>query len=149
MKLTERIREDLTRAMKSRDAATTGTLRLIQAAFQNEQIALGHELSDEEAEAVIRRGAKQRRESIEQYEKGGREDLASKERSELELLETYLPSMMSEEETDRAVGEAIRETGATSPKDTGAVMKELMSKHRGRIDGKIAQQAVAKRLSQA
>jgi uncharacterized protein len=149
MKLTERIREDLTRAMKSRDAATTGTLRLIQAAFQNERIALGHELSDEEAEAVIRRGAKQRRESIEQYEKGGREDLASKERSELELLETYLPSMMSHEDTDRAVEEAIRETGATSPKDTGAVMKELMSKHRGRIDGKLAQQAVARRLSQA
>lgn len=149
MKLTGRIREDLTRAMKSRDAATTGTLRLIQAAIQNEQIALGHELSDEEAEAVIRRGAKQRRDSIEQYEKGGREDLASKERSELELLETYLPSMMSDEETDRAVEEAIRETGATSPKDTGAVMKELMVKHRGRIDGRAAQQAVAKRLSQA
>jgi uncharacterized protein len=148
MKLTERIRSDLTRAMKSREAATTGTLRLIQAAIQNEQIALGHDLTDEETEAVIRRAAKQRRDSIEQYEKGGREDLASRERSELALIETYLPAMMTEEETAKAVEEAIRESGATSTKDTGGVMKELMAKHRGRIDGKVAQQAVTKRLSQ-
>lgn len=95
---------------------------------------------------IILRAAKQRRESIDQYEKASREDLAAREREELELIETYLPKMMSEAETEKAVDVAISETGASSKKDLGAVMGKLMSKHRGEIDGKLAQQIAARKL---
>lgn len=132
--------------MKERAATRLATLRLLQAALKNEQIALGHELSDAEAQVVILRAAKQRRDSIDQYEKASREDLASREREELELIETYLPKMMSEAETEKAVDAAISETGASSKKDLGAVMGKLMSQHRGEIDGKLAQQIAARKL---
>ena len=147
MSVTEQIRTDLTQAMKARETTRTATLRLLQAAIKNEQIALGHELSDDEAQSIIRKAAKQRRDSIDQYEKASREDLASREREELEIIETYLPKMMSEDQTEKAVDAAIAETGATSKKDTGAVMGKLMSKHKGVIDGKMAQQIVARKLS--
>lgn len=133
--------------MKERAATKLATLRLLQAALKNEQIAVGHELSDEEAQAIILKAAKQRRDSIDQYEKAQREDLASREREELELIETYLPKMMSEAETERAVDEAISETGASSKKDMGAIMGNLMSRHRGAIDGKLAQQIASRKLS--
>lgn len=146
MALTEQIRSDLTSAMKERAATKLATLRLLQAALKNEQIALGHELSDSEAQAVILRAAKQRRDSIDQYEKASREDLAAREREELELIETYLPKLMSKDETEKAVDAAISEAGATSKKDLGAVMGKLMSQHRGAIDGKLAQQIAARKL---
>lgn len=146
MGLTEQIRADLTSAMKERAAVKLATLRLIQAALQNEQIAVGHELSDAEAQGVILKAAKQRRDSIEQYEKASREDLAAREREELELIESYLPKMMSESETEKAVDAAIAESGASSKKDLGAVMGKLMSQHRGAIDGKLAQQIAARKL---
>ncbi len=132
--------------MKERAAVKVSTLRLIQAAIQNEQIALGHDLSDAEAQTVILRAAKQRRDSIEQYEKAAREDLAAREREELELIEAYLPKMMSEAETEKAVDAAIAESGAKSKKDMGAVMGKLMAKHRGAIDGKLAQQIAGRKL---
>lgn len=132
--------------MKERAATKLATLRLLQAALKNEQIALGHELSDSEAQAVILRAAKQRRDSIDQYEKASREDLAAREREELELIETYLPKLMSKDETEKAVDAAISEAGATSKKDLGAVMGKLMSQHRGAIDGKLAQQIAARKL---
>lgn len=132
--------------MKERAATKLATLRLLQAALKNEQIALGHELSDSEAQAVILRAAKQRRDSIDQYEKASREDLAAREREELELIETYLPKLMSKDETEKAVDAAISEAGATSKKDLGAVMGKLMAQHRGAIDGKLAQQIAARKL---
>ncbi len=146
MALTDRIRADLTEAMKARDAARLSTLRLVQAAIKNEQIDKGHELSDEEAEAVVRRAVKQRHDSVEQYRKGGREDLAAKEEAEIAMLEAYLPQMMTREETEAAVDEAISRTGATSKKDLGRVMKEIMSAHRGRVDGKTVQEILGKKL---
>ena len=147
MSLAEQIRTDLTTAMKARDTARTSTLRMVQAALKNEQIEKGRELSDEEAEAVLRRAVKQRNDSIEQYRKGGREDLAAKEESELAMLQAYLPQMMSPAETEAAVDDAIASTGASSKKDTGKVMKEIMAAHKGRVDGKLVQEILGRKLS--
>lgn len=146
MSLTERIRTDLTAAMKARDAARLSTLRLVQAALKNEQIEKGHELADEEAEAVLRRALKQRQDSVEQYRKGSREDLASKEEAEIAILQSYLPQLLSEAETESIVDEAIARTGATSKKDLGKVMKEIMAAHKGRVDGKVVQGILGRKL---
>jgi uncharacterized protein YqeY len=146
MKLTERIRTELTESMKARDAVRTSTLRMIQAAFKNEQIEKGHELSDEEAEAVIRRAVKQRQDSIEQYGKGGRQDLVDKEKVELALLQNYLPQQMSDIETEKMVQDVIAMVGATSKADVGRCMKEIMAKHKGNVDGKKVQQILTRCL---
>ncbi|HEU5162016.1 MAG TPA: GatB/YqeY domain-containing protein [Thermoanaerobaculia bacterium] len=146
MSLTERIRADLTTAMKARDAARLSTLRLVQAALKNEQIEKGHELSDEEAEAVLRRALKQRQDSVEQYRKGSREDLAAKEEAEIVILQEYLPQLLSEVETERIIDETIARTGAESKKDMGKVMKEIMAAHKGRVDGKLVQSILGKKL---
>ena len=147
MSLTERIRTDLTAAMKARDAARLSTLRLVQSALKNEQIEKGHELSDEEAEAVLRRAVKQRQDSVEQYRKGNREDLAAKEEAEIGVLQEYLPQMLSDAETERIVDEAIATTGATSKKDMGKVMKAIMAVHKGRVDGKVVQTVLGRKLT--
>ena len=144
-KLTERIRAELTESMKARDAARTSTLRMLQASLKNEQIEKGHELSDEEAEAVIRRAVKQRQDSIEQFTKGGRQDLVDKERAELGMLQVYLPQQMSDIETEKLVQDVIAMVGAESKADVGKVMKEIMASHKGRVDGKKVQ-AILNRL---
>jgi uncharacterized protein YqeY len=146
MKLTEQIRAHLTEAMKSRDAGRTSTLRMLQAALKNEQIDKGHELSDEEAVAVVQRGVKQRHDSIEQYSKANREDLASKERAELEILQAYLPAQMPDDQVEAAVREVIAAVGAESKKDSGKVMKEMMARYRGQVDGKRVQEVVGRLL---
>src|SRR5205814_4555134 len=99
-KLTEQIRADLTESMKARTAERTSTLRMLQAALKNEQISVGHELSDEEAMAIIRKGIKQRIDSIEQFTKGNRPELAAKEKGEMEILKAYLPPELSEAELE-------------------------------------------------
>ena len=146
MKLTEQIRSDLTDAMRARDAARLSTLRLIQAAIKNEQIDKGHELSDEEAQVVIHRAVKQRQDSIEQYTKGNRPELAEKESAELVTLQSYLPQMMSDDETEAALKDIVASVGATSKKDMGKVMKEVMARHKGRIDGRKVQEWIGKLL---
>jgi uncharacterized protein len=133
-KLTEQVRADLTESMKARDAARTAVLRLLQSALKNEQIEKGHELSDEEALAVIRRGVKQR------------QDLVDNERREMELLQTYLPQQISDEEVETIVRETIAAIGASSKKDSGKVMKEVMAKHKGVVDGKKVQEIVGRLL---
>ena len=145
-KLTEQIRADLTEAMKARDAARTSTLRMLQSAIKYEQIEVGHELSDEEAMAVIRKGVKQRLDSIEQYTKGNRPDLASKEASELEILRTYLPPELGDDEIESGVREIIASTGAQSKKDMGKVMKEASARYKGRVEGKKIQEIVSRLL---
>lgn len=147
MKLTEKIRADLTESMKARDAARLSTLRMLQAALKNEQIDKGHELSDDEAMAVIQRGVKQRQDSIEQYTKGNRPELAEKERAELVMLQGYLPAQMSDEEAQSAVQAVIAELGVASKKDAGRVMKEMMARYRGRVDGKKVQEIVGRILA--
>jgi hypothetical protein len=146
MSLTEKIRADLTESMKAKDAARTSTLRMLQSALKYEQIEKGHELSDEEAIAIIQRAVKQRQDSIEQYTSGNRPELAEKERSELEMLQKYLPAQLSDEEAEEIVREAIASTGAESRKDTGKVMKEVRAQHKGRIDGRKVQEIVGRLL---
>jgi uncharacterized protein YqeY len=145
-KLTEQIRADLTESMKARTAERTSTLRMLQAAIKNEQISLGHELSDEEALAVIRKGVKQRLDSVEQYTKGSRPDLASKEAAEIEMLKVYLPPELSDAELESGLRDIIASTGAQSKKDMGKVMKEASARYKGRAEGRKIQEIVSRLL---
>ena len=145
-KLADQVRADLTESMKARSAERTSVLRMLQAAIKNEQINVQHELADEEVLTVIRKAVKQRQDSIEQYTKGNRPDLASKEASELEILKTYLPPELSDEEIESGVREIIASTGAQSKKDMGKVMKEATARYKGRADGKKIQEIVQRLL---
>src|SRR5438445_3667616 len=145
-KLTEQIRADLTESMKARSAGRTSTLRMLQAALKNEQINLGHELSDEEAMSVVRKSIKQRQDSIEQFTKGNRPELAAKEKTEMEILKAYMPPELSDSELEGGVREIIASTGAQSKKDMGKVMKEATARYKGRADGKKIQEIVARLL---
>ncbi len=145
-KLTEQVRADLTESMKARTAERTSTLRMLQAAIKNEQINLGHELSDEEALSVIRKSVKQRHDSIEQYTKGNRPDLASKEAAEVEILKSYMPPELSDSELESGLREIIASTGAQSKKDMGKVMKEATARYKGRVDGRKIQEIVSRLL---
>jgi uncharacterized protein YqeY len=144
--LTEKIRADMTVAMKAQEKERLSTLRMLQSALKNEQINSGHELSDEEAMVVIRKAVKQRQDSIEQYTNAGRTELADKEKSEMELLKTYLPAEMSDEELEAGLREIIASTGAQSKKDMGKVMKEATARFKGRADGKKIQETVGRLL---
>ena len=140
-----RIESDLKSALKGGEKRRIATLRLLLAAMQNEKIHAGRELTDEEAQAVIRRAVKQRRESIDQFTRGGRDDLARGETEELAILEAYLPKGLSDEEVEAEIRRIIAEKGFSSARDAGLVMKELMAAHRGRVEGKRAQD-IARRL---
>lgn len=145
-KLTEQIRADLTEAMKAKQAERLSTLRMLQSALKYQQIEAGHELSDEEALGVIRKAVKQRLDSIEQYEKANRPELAAKEKSELDLLKTYMPPELTDEELESGLREIIASTGAASKKDLGKVMKEATARFKGRVDGKKIQEVVSRLL---
>ncbi len=145
-KLTEQIRAELTEAMKARDAEKLSTLRMLQSSLKYQQIEVGHELTDEEALTVIRKAVKQRQDSIEQYEKGNRPELAAKERSEMIMLQAYLPPELSDEEIEGGGKEIIASTGAASKKDMGKVMKEATARYKGRVDGKKIQEMVSRLL---
>ena len=119
MSLTERIVADITAAMKAKKQERLGTLRMAKAALMNRKIEKGGELDEGEEQKVLQSLVKQRRDSVEQYEKAGRAELAEKETAEIAVLEEYLPQAASQEEIDRAVEEAIAETGASSMKDMG------------------------------
>jgi hypothetical protein len=144
--LTDKVRADMTEAMKAQEKERLSTLRMLQSALKNEQINVGHELSDEEAMIVIRKAMKQRQDSIEQYQNAGRTELAEKERSEMELLKTYLPAELTPEELESGIREIIASTGAQSKKDLGKVMKEATARFKGRVDGKKVQEVVARLL---
>jgi uncharacterized protein YqeY len=144
--LTQQVRADMVESMKARTAERTSTLRMLQSALKNEQINVGHELSDEEAMSVIRKAVKQRLDSIEQYTKGNRPELAAKEQSEMEILKAYLPPELSDEEIESGLREIVAATGATSKKDMGKVMKEATVRYKGRVDGKKIQEIVGRLL---
>jgi uncharacterized protein len=147
MSLKERITGDMTAAMKSRDAARLSTLRMVKAAVQNREIEKGGELSEDELTKALQSLVKQRRDSVEQYEKAGREELAEKERAEIAVIEEYLPQSASREEIERAVEEAVAETGASSLKEMGAVMKAALARLAGRnADGKTVSELVKAKL---
>jgi len=145
-KLSDQVRADLTESMKARSAERTSVLRMLQAAIKNEQINVQHELADEEVLTVIRKAVKQRQDSIEQYTKGNRPDLAAKEASELEILKTYMPPELGDDELEAGVREIIASTSAQSKKDMGKVMKEATARYKGRADGKKIQEIVQRLL---
>ncbi len=147
MSLKDKITGDLTAAMKAKDTNRTSVLRMVKANLMNRQIEKGADLTDEEITKALQSLVKQRRDSIEQYENAGRAELADKEKSELTVIENYLPQAATREEIERAVTEAISETGATSIKEMGAVMKAAQAKLAGKsADGKIVSEIVKARL---
>lgn len=137
--------DDLKAAMKAGDKRKVSTLRLLIAALKNERIQAGHDLAADEIAAVLRRAVKQRKDSIEQYSKGGRSDLVEAETAELAILESYLPQGLTDQELESEIRAIVGEKGFSAAKDVGLVMKELMSRHRGRVDGRRAQE-IARRL---
>ena len=148
MSLKEQIISDMTAAMKAQDAARTSTLRMVKAAIMNREKDGGDELTDEDIQKLLRTQVKQRRDSVEQYEKANRPDLADKEQAEIAIIEAYLPQSASQEEIDQAVAAAIAETGASSMKDMGGVMKAAMAKLAGKsADGKMVSETVKAKLS--
>jgi uncharacterized protein YqeY len=142
----DQIQADLHKALKERDAVRASTLRMLIAAIKNREIDVGHPLDEAALAAVITSGIKQRRESIEGYTAGGRPDLVAKEETEVVILQAYLPPPMEESEVRTLVDEAVRETGASSARDIGAVMKWLMPRVAGRADGKVVNVLVRERL---
>jgi len=147
MSLKQRITSDMTAAMKAKTADRLSTLRMVKAAMQNREIEKGSELTDEEMTRTLQSLVKQRRDSVEQYEKAGRTELASKEQAEIAVIEEYLPRAASREEIERAVEEAISETGAASMKEMGVVMKAAQGKLAGQsADGRIVSETVKSRL---
>jgi uncharacterized protein YqeY len=147
MSLKERITADMTAAMKDRSAARLSTLRMVKAAVQNREIEKGGELTDEELTKALQSLVKQRRDSVEQYEKAGRAELAEKERAEIAVIEEYLPRAAAREEIEAAVAAAVAETGATSLKEMGAVMKAAQARLAGRnADGRTVSEIVKSKL---
>jgi len=148
MSLREKIISDLTDAMKAKDAERVSTLRMVKANLMNRQIEKGGELTDEEVTKALQSLVKQRRDSIEQYEKAGRTELAAKEASEITHIDAYLPQSASPEEVEQAVAEAVAESGASSMKDMGSVMKAAMAKLQGKtVDGKMVSESVKAKLT--
>jgi uncharacterized protein len=145
--LVEQIDKDLPAAMKAQEALKLSVLRMMKAALKNKQIELGKPLEDTDAVAVLRTLVKQRHDSVEQFRKGGRDELADKEEAEIKIIEGYLPAAASEEDVDAAIAAAIVETGAAGPKDMGKVMKAAMAKLAGKnADGKRVNEKVRAKL---
>ena len=148
MTLTKQIVADLTTAMKAQDAGRTSTLRMVKAAMMNRQIEKGSELDDDDMQKLLRSLVKQRRDSIEQYEKAGRQELVDKEKAEINVIEIYLPQAASQDEIEQAVAAAIAETGATSMKDMGKVMKSAQAALAGKnADGRLISEVVKAKLN--
>ena len=148
MSLKDKIISDLTGAMKAKDAERLSVLRMVKANLMNRQIEKGADLTDEEITKALQTLVKQRRDSVEQYEKAGRDELAAKEKSEITVLKDYLPQAASKEEIEKAVAEAIAETGASSIKEMGMVMKAAQAKLAGKsADGKTVSETVKAKLS--
>jgi uncharacterized protein len=148
MSLSEQIVSDLTAAMKAQDAQRTSTLRMVKAAMMNRKIEQGSDLTDDDVQKLLRSLVKQRRDSIEQYEKAGRQELVDKEAAEITVIEAYLPQAASAAEIEAAVAAAIAGTGATSMKDMGKVMKAAQAALAGKnADGKQISEIVKAKLA--
>ena len=147
MSMNDQVGADITAAMKARDASRLSALRMLKAAVMNKSVEKGSDLDDAEVLQVVASLVKQRRDSIEQFTNAGRTDLVEKETAELTVLQAYLPAAATPEEINAAVAEAIAETGASSPKDMGKVMKAVMPKLAGKnADGKDVNEAVRRTL---
>ena len=147
MSLKQQVISDLTASMKAQDAPRTSTLRMVKAAVMNREIEKGGEMDDEEMMKLLRSLVKQRRDSVEQFEKAGRQDLADKEKTEIEVIEAYLPQAASRAEIEAAVAAAIAETGASSIKEMGKVMKAAQATLAGKnADGRTVSEIVKAKL---
>lgn len=147
MGLKEQLERDLREAMKNKDRIRLDTIRAIKTAIKNKEVELIKELDDTAIIGIINTLIKQRQESIEYFKKGGREDLLQKEEKEIAILRSYLPEPLSPEKLESIITESIKEAGATGPRDIGKVMKIIMPKVAGRVDGKTVNEMVRKRLS--
>ncbi len=147
MALVDQIEKNFIAAMKAQEALKLSVLRMMKAALKNKQVELGKPLDDPDAVAVLRSLVKQRHDSVEQFRKGGRDELADKEAAEIKIIEGYLPAAASEEEMDAAVAAAIAETGAAGPKDLGKAMKAAMARLAAKNpDGKRVNEKVRAKL---
>ena len=149
MSLTDRLSDDLKLAMKARDQLRVDAIRMVKAALQNKEIELKKELDEAEGSRVLLTLVKQRKEAVEQYQKGKREDLADKELKEITIIEGYLPKALSQEEIVKIVESAVQEAGPVTMKDMGKVMKAVMAKLAGQaVDGKVLSDLVRSKLQQ-
>jgi uncharacterized protein YqeY len=148
MTFLERVSQDIASAMRAKDQLRLGALRMAKAALMNREVEKGRPLDEAEAQQVLASLIKQRRDSIEQFLKGGRNDLADKEAAEITTLETYLPAPLDERALEQLVDEAIKETGASGAKDLGRVMKAVMPKLAGQtVDGRAVNEIVRRKLN--
>lgn len=148
MGLMQDVQSGMTTAMKAHDQGRLAALRMLKAALMNKEVEKGRALDDSESLAVVNSLIKQRRDSIDQFGKAGRTDLVEKEAAELTILEAFLPPAMDTAEVERLVGEAVRESGASSPKDMGRAMKAAMARLAGSgVDGKVVSELVKKILT--
>ncbi|GGB50088.1 GatB/YqeY domain-containing protein [Fictibacillus barbaricus] len=147
MSLLDTLNQDMKQAMKNKDKQKLSVIRMLKASLQNEAIKHGHELNEEEELTVLAREMKQRKDSLQEFEKAGREDLVAGLRDEIAVLTPYLPKQLTEEELQEIVAQTISETGAASKADMGKVMGALMPKVKGKADGGLVNRIVQQQLS--
>jgi len=146
--LKKKIDEDIKKALKSRDSLRLGVLRMLKSEIRYKEIDTRSELSDEEVISVLSSSIKRRKDSIEQFERGGRDDLVSQEKAELEVILGYMPEQLNEEKLSGIISQAIKEVNASGPSDLGKVMKLIMPQVKGKADGKLVNQLVSSQLSE-
>ncbi|MBD2844456.1 GatB/YqeY domain-containing protein [Paenibacillus sp. IB182496] len=146
MNLSERLNDDMKQAMKDKDKFKLATIRMVRANIKNQEIDLKRELNDEEVLAIVGREIKQRKDSLQEFKKAGREDLAETTAAEIDIISEYLPEQLTEEEIKVIVQQTIQESGASSKAEMGKVMGALMPKVRGRADGKLVNRIVQQLL---
>ncbi|MCM3712826.1 GatB/YqeY domain-containing protein [Halalkalibacter oceani] len=147
MNLLERLNQDMKTAMKNKEKQKLSVIRMVKSSLQNEQIKLGRELTDDDSLTVLNRELKQRKDSLHEFEQANREDLASKLRDEITVLEDYMPEQLSDEEVSQIVQATIKEVGATTKADMGKVMGAIMPKVKGKADGGLVNRLVQQHLS--
>lgn len=147
MSLLKQLQTDMITAMKNRDKDTLAVVRMLKASVQNAQIEAGHDLTPDEEVAVMSREYKQRKESLEEFQKAGRQDLVDKTNNEMKVVEKYLPKQLSVDDVKKIVSETVQQVGASGMKDFGKVMGAVMPKVKGQADGKLVNQTVKDTLS--
>ena len=146
MSLLDTLKKDMITAMKAKDKDTLSVVRMLKASVQNEQINLGDDLTPDEENALMAKEYKQRKDSLAEFEKGGRQDLVDATQKEMAVVAKYMPKQMSADEVQKVVEETINEVNATSMKDFGKVMGAIMPKVKGKADGKVVNETVKKAL---
>jgi uncharacterized protein YqeY len=147
MTIKDRLKEDMKAAMKAKESEKLTAIRMLNAAIKNKEIDLRHELTDDEVTDVLVSDVKKRKDAVEQFRSGGRDDLVEAEERQIGFLMAYMPEQMGEEDVARIVADAVAQSGATSAKDMGAVMKIVMPQVKGKADGGLVNRLVKERLT--